>query len=642
MIRHFLGAAVLVASPAVAPAQALLLHHVFSDNMVVQRDQPIPVFGTGTPGGAVTVRLGARTASVPVAADGQWQATLPSLPAGGPHALVVTMAGDQVHLKNILAGDVWLASGQSNMAWKTGEGVLNKDQEIPNATHDAIRYFNVPDRPAASPKSVLTDGRWEICSPASVGNFSAVAYFFAREVNRQTGVPIGVVVSARGGTPVEAWMSPTAFQQFPNPRKAWIEDLDAKFGGWENGIEPNNQAIGRLIEMVNSSMDAIKAGVLEPGFDDSAWKSTSMFEPPPKPNKIRWLRKSLQLTAAQAAMPTTLSLARPNDFHCIYLNGNKLGDGWNKNCVLEIPPGGFREGANQLTVRLGSRWTPPAVMGNAAEVFLRGKDGSFQLALTDGWKCSDSMEPPLPEFLSLTDIPSCLFNGMIHPMRQSPLKGVIWYQGEQNLGNADAYARMFPAMIRDWRAHFHQEALPFFFVQLANLGTPSDLPANDAWPLLREAQAAALELPATGMATAIDIGEANDIHPKNKQDVGYRLAVQALATTYGKPVECRGPVFRGMEIRGKALVIQFDHADGLKSTDGAPPMGFAIAGADRVFHRATASIEGRSVILSAADVPSPVAARYAFADNPVANLRNAANLPAYPFRSDNWKDITTR
>jgi sialate O-acetylesterase len=338
-------------------------------------------------------------------------------------------------------------------------------------------------------------------------------------------------------------------------------------------------------------------------------------------------------------MASTLSLARPNDFHIVYLNGKKLTEGRNKTCTVELPPGTFQAGDNQLTVRLGSCWTPPAVGGNPEDVFLRSPDGTLNLSLKDGWKFSDSMEPPLPEFLSLTDIPSCLFNGMIHPLLQSPVKGVIWYQGEQNLGNADAYAKRFPAMIRDWRDHFKQAALPFYFVQLANLGPPSDLPANDSWPLLREAQAKALTLPATGMATAFDIGEALDIHPKNKQDVGLRLALQALAGTYGKPIECNGPVYRTSEVRGNALVIHFDHSAVLKTSDGTPPKGFAIAGEDRVFHRATAVIEGTSVVLSAANVPQPAAARYAFADNPVATLKNSANLPAFPFRTDDWSQI---
>jgi sialate O-acetylesterase len=338
-------------------------------------------------------------------------------------------------------------------------------------------------------------------------------------------------------------------------------------------------------------------------------------------------------------MATTLSLARPNDLHIVYLNGKKLAEGRNKACVLDLPANSFHAGENQFTVRLGSCWSPPAVGGNPEDVFLRSPDGSLDLALKDGWKCSDSMEPPLPEFLSLSDIPSCLFNSMIHPMLQSPVKGVIWYQGEQNLGNADAYARLFPAMIRDWRDHFKQDAMPFYFVQLANLGAPSDLPANDAWPLLREAQAKALALPNTGMATAFDIGEALDIHPKNKQDVGHRLALQALAKTYGKSIECHGPVYQKCEAQDNSLIIHFDHADGLKTSDGSPPKGFAIAGEDRVFHRASAVIQGTRVFLTSDKVPTPVAARYAFGDNPVATLHNAVHLPAYPFRTDDWSQI---
>jgi sialate O-acetylesterase len=624
-----------------ASAQPLSLHRLFSDHMVLQRDLPMPVYGEGTPGSQVAIRFGSATTDATVSPDGRWKATLPAVPAGGPHELEVTMAGERLHLKNILTGDVWLASGQSNMAWKVGEGILRQDEEIANAKHEKIRFFNVPERLAANPKTALASGQWETCTPSSIGNFSAVAYFFAREVSRETGVPIGIITSARGGTPVEAWMSPSAFAQFPNHKKAWIESLDAKFGGWENGVEPNNQAIGQLVDQVSTSMEALKVGVLNPEFDDSNWKSTNLFETPPKPNKIRWFRKSFSLTADEAAMATTLSLARPNDLHTVYLNGKKVAEDRNKQCVLDLPPSTFQAGANELTLRLGSCWSPPTVGGNPNDVFLRTHDGSLNLTLHDGWKCSDSMEPPLPEFLSLTDIPSCLFNGMIHPLLQSPVKGVIWYQGEQNLGNANTYAKMFPAMILDWRTHFKQPTMPFYFVQLANLGTPSDLPANDSWPLMREAQAKALDLSNTGMATAFDIGEALDIHPKNKQDVGSRLALQALAKTYHKSIECHGPAYQKHEVRNTSLVICFNHANGLTTTDGTPPKGFAIAGTDRVFHRASASINGSTVVLTSDKVPSPVAARYAFADNPIATLLNAANLPAYPFRSDDWQQITS-
>lgn len=641
MQRLLTLAAALVMVLDSGSARELRLHRLFSDRMVLQRDSPIAVHGEGAPGARIAVRFGDASTTVTVEPDGRWQATLPAVPAGGPHQLEVAMADERIHLGDILVGDVWLASGQSNMAWKLGEGVLHQEREIAEASHDGIRFFNVPERLAAHPERDLAGGQWEICSPASVGDCSAAAYFFAREVRRETGVPIGIIASARGGTRVESWMSPSAFQRFPNDRKALIESLDAKYGGWENAVEPNNRAIGQLVEQVNRSMDALQAGVLESGFDDSAWKSATLFEAPPQPNKIRWLRKSLTLSAAQAALGGTLSLARPNDFHLVYLNGQKVGEGWNKDCVVELPPGSLRAGANQWVVRLASRWTPPVVGGTPGDAFLRAADGSFRIELADGWKCSDAMEAPLPEFLPLTDIPSCLFNGMIHPLLRSPVKGVIWYQGEQNLGNADAYAERFPTLIRDWRAHYRQEAMPFYFVQLANLGEPSELPANDAWPLLREAQAKALALPATGMATAFDIGEARDIHPKNKQDVGRRLALQALAKTYGKAVECHGPVLRRSEVRGREMVLHFAHAEGLETRDGSPPKGFAIAGADRVFRRASAVIDGSRVVLTADEVPSPVAARYGFADNPIATLRNAAGLPAYPFRTDDWQEISS-
>lgn len=258
-----------------------------------------------------------------------------------------------------------------------------------------------------------------------------------------------------------------------------------------------------------------------------------------------------------------------------------------------------------------------------------------------GWKFSDTMEPPLTKWLPMGDIPSSLFNGMLHPLLRSPIKGVLWYQGESNVGDAAGYALKFPLMISDWRIHFHQGYFSFYFVQLANFGTTSELPTQDGWPLLREAQAVALHVPNTGMATAIDVGNPLDIHPHDKKSVGHRLALQALAATYGKSITAHGPVFRKIAPTQGSVIVHFDHADGLKPASGDSIKGFSIAGADRRFHLAKAVIQGQSVVLSSEQVPSPVAVRYAFSDSPVANLKNSADLPALPFRSDSWSEIST-
>ena len=327
--------------------------------MVLQRDHAIPVYGEGTPGARISVRFGTATASATVSPDGRWTTTFPAVPAGGPHDLEVVMADERIHLKNILTGDVWLASGQSNMVWTIGGGVLDKEQEIANAKHEKIRFFKVPEALAAKPKSTLPGGKWETCSPATAASFSAAAYFFAREINRETGVPIGIIVSAWGGTPVESWMSPAAYAEFPNTRAAAVAALDARFGGWENGIEANRQVQSRTLQLVTQSMDAITAGALDPGFDDSAWKSTDLFDAPAEPNRIRWLRKKITLTAEQAAKPATLSLPMLNDILMVYLNGKKLTELWSKPCVLDLPPGSLHAGDNLLTVRAGCRWTLP-------------------------------------------------------------------------------------------------------------------------------------------------------------------------------------------------------------------------------------------------------------------------------------------
>ncbi len=633
------------ANPSVAAAEAappaLRFHGLFADHMVMQRDASVPVYGEGRPGAGVSVRLGEVVRETRVQPGGRWEVDFPPFPAGGgPQRIEARADGISTSVEDVLFGDVWLASGQSNMEWKVGGGVLDMEKEIAAADFPGVRFFVVPKRLSDVPLAGLADGQWQVCSPQSIGQCSAVAWFFAREIFKETGIPIGIVVSAAGGTPVEAWMSPQAMQRFPNPKQEMLDQLNAKYGSWTKHIEENERNIQRLVQQVDTSMDAVAAGVLNPGFDDSAWTNAGLFADPPQRNCLRWWRQKLTLTAEQAAAPLVLSLARPDAVALVHVNGRKVADVRGRDCRVELPAGTFQAGENLIVVRLGNYWGVPRFAGKAEEAFLATADGAFRHSLAAGWKFSDAMEPPLTKWLPMADIPSALFNGMIHPLLRSPIKGAIWYQGEANTGDPSGYAVKFPLMISDWRVHFRQGYFPFHFVQLANFGAPSELPSQDGWPLLREAQAATLRFPDTGMAVAIDVGEALDIHPQNKQAVGHRLALQALAASYGKSLEASGPVYRKQEIRVGALVIHFDHSTGLTTSDGQPPRSFAIAGADRRFHLARAAIEGNTVVLSSDAVPAPVAARYAFADSPVVNLVNAAGLPACPFRSDDWSELS--
>ncbi len=626
------------ATNAVVPPS---FHRLFSDHRVLQREVAVPVYGHATPGSRLSVRLAGVTQETTVAADGTWQVELPPFPSGGPHRLEAVCNGQVAAVEDILFGDVWIASGQSNMEWKVGGGVLDKEQEIASANFPKIRFFNVPSRLSDVPETDLADGRWQVASPETVSDCSAVAWFFARSVFQETGVPIGIIGCAVGGTPVEAWMSATAMQRFPNPKQAMLDELNAKYGSWTKCIEENQRNIQQLVDQVNSSMQAVAAGVLRADFDDSAWTDGILLADPPPKNCLRWWRRKITLTADQAASPLVLSLARPDAKALVFVNGNKVADVASSDCRVELPAGTFQTGENLIVVRLGNYWGVPRVVGDAAQVFLGTPDGSVSLPVLEGWRYSDTMEPPLTKWLPMGDIPCSLFNGMLHPLLRSPIKGAIWYQGESNVGDAAGYALKFPLMIADWRIHFRQGYFPFYFVQLANFGVTSELPSQDGWPLLREAQAAALHVPNTGMATAIDVGDPLDIHPHDKKSVGHRLALQALAATYGKSTEANGPTYRKIETIQGNLIVHFDHAEGLTPASGETIKGFSIAGTDRRFHLAKAVIREQTLVLSSDQVPAPVAVRYAFSASPVANLKNGAGLPAVPFRSDSWTEIPT-
>jgi sialate O-acetylesterase len=357
-----MGADAVVTSDAAAKNAALPLsfHRLFSDHRVLQRDVAVPVYGHAKPGSKLSLRLGGVTQETIVGADGSWQVELPPFPSGGPHRLEAICNGQVATLDDILFGDVWIASGQSNMEWKVGGGVLDKEQEIASANFPKIRFFNVPSRLSDVPETDLADGRWQVASPETVSDCSAVAWFFARRVFQETGVPIGIIGCSVGGTPVEAWMSATAMQRFPNPKQAMLDELNAKHGSWTRYLEENQRNIQQMFDQVNSSMQAVSAGVLRRDFDDSLWTDGGLLTDPPPKNCLRWWRRKLTLTPDQAAAPLVLSLARPADKALVFVNGNKVADVSDSDCRVELPAGTFHTGENLIVVRLGNYWVPPA------------------------------------------------------------------------------------------------------------------------------------------------------------------------------------------------------------------------------------------------------------------------------------------
>ena len=480
------------------------LANLFVDHMVLQQGTPAPVWGTAAPNEAVTVSVAGQTAQATADASGKWVAKLPALQAGGPHELVVK-GTNELKVADVMVGEVWIASGQSNMEWPIAAGSAS-DQEKASANYPAVRMFTVQKavtgKPAADVATPNNAG-WVVCTPNSVNVFSAVGYFFAKELHKSLGVPVGIIHTSWGGTPAESW----------------------------------------------ARLDALAA------------------DPDLKPIVDRW-NVSLQSYPQQI-------------------------DTW-------------RQDADKAEAE--GRPVPPVPQDPRA----------------NPWRAGG------------------LYNAMISPLVPYGIKGAIWYQGESNANRAHQYRKLLPTMIKTWRDAWGQGEFPFLIVQLANFTPPPTEPGESDWAELREAQTLTAKAPNNGQAVTIDIGDAADIHPRNKEDVGKRLALVALAKSYGKSdVVYSGPEYQSMAVEGDKVRLRFAHAaGGLVVKDGGALKGFAVAGEDRKWHWAEATVDGESVVVRSDKVAKPVAVRYAWANNPPTNLYNKAGLPAVPFRTDDWKGVT--
>lgn len=654
---------------AISAARAdVTLNPLFTDNMVVQRDLPIPIYGTARPGEAVRVLAGFSLARTVADNAGNWEVKLPARRVGAPFQISV-QGDNSVTISNVLAGDVWLAGGQSNMEFGVANG-KNAATEIADANYPGIRYFKVAYEMADAPRTKVAGGPWLVVSPQTVSGLTAVGYFFAREINQKTGVPIGILHSNWGGTVAEAWTSRAALQSSPA-----LRDLMQRFTPSNTPAAVQAQAAfdQKIKDWQAQNVLAFSPALpktrhwKDDDFNDSDWKT--LPAPGVWEDTINlqidgavWLRRTIDVPASWAGRDLQLHLGAIDDFDDTYFNGEKVGatgpettDAWAQPREYLVPARLVKTGRNVIAIRVFDRWGGGGFSNSVSkakmEVFPAG-DNAAALPLSGIWRYAVefarpasqlSPMPVMPEKADSPNRPTVLFNSKIAPLTRSPIKGALWYQGESNAGRAYQYRALLPAMIRDWRAHWKGTGsgdFPFYIVQLANLNARAAQPGEDAWAELREAQTMTADTVShSGLVTAVDIGEENDIHPKNKQDLGHRLALIALANDYGMPnLEDSGPRYASMKISGDTVRINFTHAAGLKLK--SDELSFALAGADRVFHWATARIEGNSVVLSSADVKNPVAARYAWAFNPATPLYNAAALPALPFRTDSWPGVT--
>jgi len=624
--------------------QRPLLHPLFTDNAVLQRDVPLRVWGWTAPGAAVKVGLAGKETTAKAKADGRWMATLGALPAGGPHALTVSADGTEATAGNILLGDVWICSGQSNMQWGMW-GVDNSAEEIANAAYPRIRLFTVPNVTALEPKE-LVRSQWHECAPDTVRAFSAVGYFFGRHLHKELDVPIGLVNSSWGGTIAEAWVSGDALTaNMPDFVQA-VADVRANAKAIREGTYEFDKEMAAWWAR-NDPGSAAEPVWADPAFAASDWQSMALpsnWEQAGLPDfdGLVWFRKEIDLPAAWAGKDAVLHLGPIDDRDTTFVNGAQVGElnRWTDPRNYKIPGGVLEAGRNIIAVRVLDTGGGGGFHGKPEDMRIE-TTGADPISLAGEWRYCKSTPlaetTPAPQRMDNSpNVASVLYNAMIAPLVPCAIKGAIWYQGESNAGRAEQYARLLPTLIRDWRARFEVGDFPFLVVQLANFMAVDTEPRNDAWPQLREAQFLATRaVPNAELALAIDIGVANDIHPKNKQDVGLRLALAALGTTYAKDIEYSGPVYTTMKVEDGKVRVSFDHLGGglvAKGEDGVK--GFAIAGEDGAFVWADARIDGDTVLVWADGVEAPAAVRYAWSNNPVCNLYNKAGLPAVPFRTD--------
>jgi len=635
--------------------------------MVIQRNLQSPIWGTATANEKVTIEIAGKTVTATADPSGNWMTRLPSLQKGDATSMTITGSdGSSIVLKDVLVGDVWICSGQSNMGFLTRQA-KNAAQEIADANHPNIRLFSF-ERTVSLEPSKEVKGQWKVCSPDTVGDFTAVGYFFGRDINKMEDVPVGLIENAWGGMPAEAFTSKEALQADPD-LKPLVELKEKAKEGAEQRKEKYDKELKAWQEkhyLKDPGNKGEEKGWAKSDFDDSDWKS--MDEPSKweshgmKIEGAVWFRKTVEIPKDWDGKDLLVSLGILDDFDTTYFNGEKIGSigsdniyAWAAQRNYEVPARLVKSGKAVIATRIFDQWgeggfsDPP----DALAIGVKG-DAKNRIPLAGPWKYKVEYsvdtpsripgQPVRPLAPTNPNMASNLFNGMVYPVIPYGIKGAIWYQGESNAPRAVQYRKLFPTMIEDWRKHWGEGDFPFLFVQLANYGNghpkPTE-PADSQWAELREAQTMTLsKSPNTGMAVTVDVGESNNIHPTNKQDVGKRLALAAEHVAYGKnDLEYSGPMYDSMKVEGNKIRVKFSHADGL-TAKGGDPKTFQIAGEDKKFVWADAKIEGDSIVVSAKGVEHPVAVRYGWSDDPEANVYNLAGLPASPFRTDDWPAST--
>ena len=649
--------------------KAMEIPSIFSDNMVLQQNSEVSFWGKAEPNLKVDIKTSwGESSGTKVKADGSWLVKLKTPKAGGPFEVNLQIGDSVITYKNVLTGEVWLCSGQSNMemplqGWPPNDTVANSVQEINNADYQQIRSFTVAHSVSVE-KEFNVGGEWIECNPGTAAGFSATAYFFARKLYQELNVPIGLIHSSWGGTPIEAWTSGEFLSEI-NEYKSSLNDLKSST---DESRKYNQWLYAHPVVNVSSKSGPAKWENLEfndqecseINYPDDSWKEMNLpvlwenAEVGSFDGTV-WFRKKIELPSDWINKDLVIELGPIDDIDRTYINGKLIGaqerDGfWSTDRIYKIPKEVIQSNSVVIAVRVIDMRGGGGIYGSKEKLKIHPNNSSENISLSGNWKYLPVAEFRDPKFyifgtresdyyskppvkIRLSDhTPTALFNAMISPFASFPIKGAIWYQGEANVGDPQMYSRLFPLMIKNWRSEW-KEDFPFYYVQIA----PFDYGENAHSEKLRESQLKSLSVPNTGMVVTLDIGNPRNIHPAYKQEVGDRLAFWALAKTYGKNVPYSGPMYKSMKVEEDKIILSFDYADdGLIIKEINSENNFLIAGENKIFKKASVEIDGDKLILSNPEIKNPAAVRYAWSNTSEGTLFNKAGLPASSFRTDIW------
>ncbi len=621
----------------------------FGNHMVLQRNKPLPIWGWASKNENIELKFNNIIKHTKADANGKWMVLFPAMKEGGPYQLIAKSKQQVIFLEDVMLGEVWLCSGQSNMEFNMRDA-FNYNAAAASVKQFDIRQFIVPSEVSLMPKDSIAGGEWVIASQGTLGDYTAVGYSFAKELASQLNVTVGLIKDAWGGSQIEGWISKQAMLESDE-----LKQYASKFPKtWE---EADAQLFENLQKKISSKTNLLPNTALSLLLrnDTAAFENWLPYAPP---SQWDWqgiwafrgagfMERTLTVDLNDIAKSSTLSLGDNDGYFQLYINGKLIKEGQGKNSRLfQLPANTWIEGRNIILIhqekQVDPSWFGNGFIGEASTLYLKF-DGYAQSLAGNGWKMLPDLTLPWNYVHAQNNAGTIIYNAMIHPIIPYAIQGVLWYQGESNAERAYQYRKSFPLLIESWRKEWKEE-LPFYFVQLSSYGKFPNSNQGSEWAELREAQTMTLRLANTGMAVTTDLGNPDNVHPRNKEDVGKRLAANALANTYHLPITVfAGPTYQSVEFKKSQAALSFQNLGKgwlIKDQYGYIK-GFEIAGADKKFYYAQARIEGEKIIVWNDKVTEPQSVRYAWTDAPIdANLFNQEGFPAQPFRTDQWKGIT--